>query len=247
MGRLPLWLNRALRRSYSVVAGFLFMPWVITRINLLRNAGRTSRKLEIGPGDDRVAGFESVDCWANWNADYIADATRRLPFADNTFQIIYASHILEHVPWYQLDQTLSEWVRVLAPGGSLEVWVPNGLKICQAFVDFETTGEDRTHEDGWYRFNPEKDPCKWAAGRIFTYGDGTGRINHPNWHRALFSPRFLIKLFQDAGLTDVREMDRAEVRGCNHGWINLGVCGRKPGTDSASPAYNEQELAASHG
>jgi len=48
---------------------------------------------------------------------------------------------------------------------------------------------------------------------------------------ALFSPRYLCRLLERAGLTDVREMDRAEVRGHDHGWIYLGMCGTKPNSN----------------
>jgi hypothetical protein len=84
-----------------------------------------------------------------------------------------------------------------------------------------------TELDGWYRYNAERDPCKWASGRIFTYGDGSGSPRSANWHRALFTPRYLRSLFERAGLSDVREMDSSEVRGEDHGWISLGVRGVK--------------------
>ena len=67
------------------------------------------------------------------------------------------------------------------------------------------------------------------AGRVFSYGDGTGATGHFNWHVALFSERYLGELMCKAGLTEVRRMSRSEVRGYDHGWINLGVCGRKMG------------------
>lgn len=159
--------------------------------------------------------------------DYVCDAGSPLPFADNQFDLIYASHVLEHIPWFKSQETLREWVRLLKQGGCLEVWVPDGQKICQTLLDFETRGENNIAKDGWYRFNEEKDPCKWASGRLFTYGDGSGRADHPNWHRAMFTPRYLQLLFANAGLTDIREMNRSEVRGYDHGWINLGVRGIK--------------------
>ena len=76
--------------------------------------------------------------------------------------------------------------------------------------------------DGWYRFNEDRDPCVWAAGRIFTYGDGEGTLGDPNLHLALFSPRYLGKCLVNAGFRDVVEQDRTKVRGYDHGWINLG-------------------------
>jgi len=202
--------------------------WITTRLNIVRNKRAQNRCLEIGPGKNRIQGFETLNIKWNKSVDYVADASKPLPFSDNTFEIVYASHILEHVPWYNLEDTLREWTRILKPGGQLEIWVPDGLKICKALVDFELLGENYIEKDGWYRYNPEKDPCKWAAGRMFTYGDGTGNTRNPNWHRSMFTPRYLRLLFERAGLKDVRELNLQEVRGYNHGWINLGIVGTKP-------------------
>lgn len=200
----------------------------VTWGNLHRRRRPHERKLEIGPGAQRMAGFETLNCMFWPHVDYVCDATKKLPFADNTFALLYASHILEHVAWYQTVDVLREWVRILRPGGALEIWVPNGLKICRAFVDAEQGLGDPFQNDPWTRFNDERDSCKWACGRIFTYGDGSGRANDPNWHRSIFSPRYLRKVMQQAGLIDVTEMDRTQVRGYDHGWINLGMKGVKP-------------------
>ena len=195
------------------------------------------RKLEIGPGKKVSPGFESLDITPEYKVgqgsyrkvDHIADASKPLPFNNNTFDVIYASHILEHFPWYQIEEILKEWVRVLKPGGIMEIWVPDGLKICKAFVDAEN-GNDYTAEDGWYKYNPEKDPCKWANGRIFTYGDGQGTRDHLNWHLSLFSPRYLRVMLQKAGLTSIKRLMQTEVGGLSnkwHKWINLGMKGVK--------------------
>jgi len=186
------------------------------------------RFLEIGCGPNRIQGFETLNIVPGPCVDYVADASKKLPFEDNSFDIIYSSHTLEHIPWYQTKNVLVEWIRVLKSGGSLEIWVPDGLKICLAFVSDELGATKNMIElDGWYKFNPKKDPCVWAAGRLFTYGDGTGNPNSPNWHRALFSARYLKELFETSGLINVKEMEHKEVRGEDHGWINLGIKGTK--------------------
>ena len=198
-----------------------------TRISISRNRGVADRKLEIGPGEERIEGFETLNIYPGKNVDYACDAAGRLPFDDGDFSIVYASHILEHIPWYQVADVLKEWVRVLKPGGRLEIWVPDGLKICKAWVNAETDGSREFEDDNWFRFNPDRDPCIWASGRIFTYGDGTGRINDPNWHRSVFSERYLAGLLEKAGLSEVRRMDPKDVRGFDHGWINMGFLGIK--------------------
>ena len=129
--------------------------------------------------------------------------------------------------WYQVEQVLAEWVRILKPGGKLEIWVPDGLKICRALVDYELHNKNYIHKDGWYKYNPNKEVCRWAAGRLYTYGDGTGNPKSENWHRAIFTPRYLRLISERAGLRDVCQMEHSEIRGHDHGWINLGIKGIK--------------------
>jgi SAM-dependent methyltransferase len=190
-----------------------------------RNRRHAVRRLEIGPGPQRIAGFETLNITGGRQVDYIADATRGLPFADGSFDIIYASHVLEHVAWFRSVAVLRLWRDKLKPGGRLEVWVPDALKIAEAFVDAERRGSQAHAQDGWWRFNDGHDPCLWFSGRVFSYGDGSGTPGHFNWHLAAFSERRLIEAMREAGLRDVARLPASEVRGYDHGWINLGVCG----------------------
>jgi SAM-dependent methyltransferase len=189
--------------------------------------------LEIGPGSKRIPGFETLSIEPGEHVDYVLDCTKKLPFKDNCFDQIYASHVLEHVHWNLVENTLIEWVRILKPGGVLEIWVPDGLKICQAFVDAESFGKNYIDLDGWYRFNSEKDPCLWAGGRIFSYGDGTDNSKSPNWHKSIFSKRFLKLIMERTGLENIVDMKKSEIRGHDHGWINLGIKGIKQGSSNS--------------
>jgi ubiquinone/menaquinone biosynthesis C-methylase UbiE len=201
--------------------------FVQTPALLLSRRTKRNRHLEIGPGPARIPGFETLNVVGGMNVDYVWNAERELPFGENTFEVIYASHVLEHIPWFRTERVLAQWVRVLAPGGRLEIWVPDGVKICEAFVEAEKHGAKEFEKDGWFRFNGEQDPCVWASGRIFSYGDGSGFRNHPNWHLALFSYRYLEQALKRAGCSRVERLDRSQVRGHDHGWINLGICGVK--------------------
>jgi SAM-dependent methyltransferase len=191
----------------------------------------TMPKLEIGPGKKRQPGFTTVDVSKGADVDYVCNASGKvpMPFPDNHFEWVFASHILEHIPWYETEIALKEWVRVLKPGGTLEVRVPNGYKIAKAVVDFEEKGDaSGMKEDGWYRNNEHRSPYLWGAGRIFTYGDGKGNVNHPNWHRALFTPKYLMGLFKAQGLKKIRMLNLPkEARGPSHGWIDMGAVGVK--------------------
>ncbi|GMG83176.1 hypothetical protein LNKW23_23890 [Paralimibaculum aggregatum] len=226
----PRW-KRLLRPVYHGLLGLrrrsfgLVHRLGLNAVNRARNARRTARRLEIGPGDRPIEGFEAINIVWSPGVDYVHDVVGGLPFPDATFETLYASHVLEHVPWYLVPGVLAEWHRVLRPGGAVEIWVPNGLEIARAFVDAEDGRPDPIHRDGWYRFNPGRDPAVWACGRIFSYGDGRGTPGHFNWHLGLFSERYLTRLLQDAGFEACRRLPREAVRGYDHGWINLGVTG----------------------
>lgn len=198
-----------------------------TLFKLNKNKKLNNRRLEIGVGSSRIPGFETLNIVGGRHVDYVFDASDPFPFSNDTYDLIYASHVLEHIPWYRALQTLVEWRRVLRPGGELQVWVPDGLKICSVLVDFETKGVDRSSLDGWYKYNENKDPCLWAAGRLFTYGDGKGTADHPNWHRAIYTERFLKKILLEAGFVDVKQINSEDVLGYDHGWISLGMRGVK--------------------
>lgn len=182
------------------------------------------RCLEIGPGSKRIPGFVTVNIIASKHTDYVADA-RALPFKDGEFDIVYASHIIEHIPWYQTVTTLQEWVRVLKPGGRLEVWTVDAYKVAKCLVEYEDDGVWRDG-DGWNRHGTGENPYLWCAGRIFAYAKKDGE-DSVNWHRALFTRKHLMSCFDVAGLGEIRALLPHEVRGFDHGWINLGVCGTK--------------------
>lgn len=79
-------------------------------------------KLNLGCGDDIMAGFINVDI-NNPRADVQADITN-LPYEDNTVNEIFSRSVLEHFPQNQTTAVLKEWKRVLKPGGKMVTFVP---------------------------------------------------------------------------------------------------------------------------
>lgn len=199
-----------------------------TNKNIKLKSNNLIRRLEIGPGLERIKDFESLNVIDGQNTDYISDLSKaNLPFEDCIFDVIYCSHIMEHMPWYKIDEIFVELYRILKPNGVLEIWVPDGLKVCKNIIEFEENEIDNIYLDGWYKLNEDKDPIKWGSARMFSYGDGLGNLNHHNWHRGMFTEKYLFRTFKNAGFYNVTKMENNEVRGYDHGWINLGVKGIK--------------------
>lgn len=197
----------------------------IQPFKMAKNSKKSIRYLEIGPGDKRIDHFETMNTLLINETDYIGQLGYRLPFEDESFDIVYMSHVLEHIFWHKLEETIREVARIIKSGGAIEIWVPDGLKIAQAYVDAENGINDDYKKDGWYRFNPSQDPCVWFSGRVFAYGDGLtpNANNHYNVHLAVLNYRYLKKVLETNGFSSVIQMDNSECRGYDHGWINLGV------------------------
>lgn len=171
--------------------------------------------LEIGPFKGRISdSWDTLDMVEE--SDIIGELGGNLPIKDNTYDVIYASHVLEHVPWQKTEMAFSECLRILRKNGWLEIWVPDFKKIVKAYLSWDNV------EDGWKRKNPEGILMKWVNGRLF-YGDrGEGSL-----HKSCFDEEYLTYHFNKAGFINVQKIMEPP-RTVDHGWINLGIKGQKP-------------------
>lgn len=60
--------------------------------------------------------------------------TQGIPFPDNSFDVVYHSHLLEHFPKAAAESFLSECCRVLRPQGILRVVVPDLEQIARTYL-----------------------------------------------------------------------------------------------------------------
>jgi predicted SAM-dependent methyltransferase len=90
-------------------------------------------KLELGSGAKKgVNGYITVD---TVGADIYRDLRHGIPLRNNTVSAIYSSHMLEHIPFKELILFLQECKRVLKPGGTLSVCVPNSRNYLKAYIE----------------------------------------------------------------------------------------------------------------
>lgn len=88
--------------------------------------------------------------WRNFGQDWIhidggdyehldyKDITK-LPFDDNSVDLIYSSHVLEYFDREEVLTVLSEWKRVLKKGGILRIAVPDFESMCSLYMSKEIT------------------------------------------------------------------------------------------------------------
>ncbi len=153
-------LGEAFRRKGADVVGIdMKFDDLITSKNTLRIMQKEGQD---GGGHGLVAG---------------GDITR-LPFADNTFDIVICSEVMEHIPDH--ENAAKEIVRVLKPGSSLVVSVPRYTpeRICWALSE-----EYHNEEGGHVRIYQKKQLIRLLrrAGAQLK-GSGTAHALHsPYW------------------------------------------------------------------
>jgi predicted SAM-dependent methyltransferase len=90
-------------------------------------------KLHLGCGKKYIEGYVHIDTIPYDHIDHVA-SIESLPFIeDNSADIIYACHVLEHFKRKQTLSVLKEWYRVIKPGGVLRVSVPDFESICDVY------------------------------------------------------------------------------------------------------------------
>jgi len=95
-----------------------------------------SIKLHIGGREPNLE-WKIFDIESRPEVDFIGNASNLNQFADDSIEAIYTSHVLEHFYYglgNELIATLSEWHRVLKPGGKLYISVPNLQVLCWLFI-----------------------------------------------------------------------------------------------------------------
>lgn len=81
----------------------------------------------------------------NWMIDEIIDI-QNIPYDDDYFDLIYCSHILEHVP--DDRKAMKELYRVLKPGGTALILVPiNGIAFELPYDENKTLEDERINTD----------------------------------------------------------------------------------------------------
>ena len=161
--------------------------------------------IEIGSGPKKgQLGWLTLDLLPG--CDLQVNLLKKFPFPDNSVDIIYSSHFLEHFQTPDIKFILNECYRVLKPGGKISTCVPDASIYINAY-----TNNLELDQKLWFRYLPAAD--------INTKIDYVNYIGHMNGeHKHLFDLDNLIAIHYSCGfhstkrrqfdfLLDMRERD----------------------------------------
>ena len=154
-------------------------------------ASASPLKLDLGGGYRKGSnGWITVDI--SHECDLYWDLRFGIPFADNRVDALYSSHMFEHLSYDQGQALLQECLRVLKPGGSFSIVVPNARLYVEHYLG------QRDLPDSFFGWTPAY--------------NNTTRIDALNYaaymageHTYMFDPENLLFRLREAGLVDVRQ------------------------------------------
>lgn len=120
--------------------------------------------------------------------DIVADLGGAWPVPDGGFDGVYSAYVMEHISWRKVPVFVGEIWRVLRPGGTATVVTSN--------------------TEAQMRWALRQEVFDEKIGQCL-FGDN----DYPeNTHRAAFNPDYVIRLFREAGFTDVFVQPAGELR-----------------------------------
>lgn len=121
--------------------------------------GQGPHRLEIGAGANGKPGWLATDLHATDNiggAPIVAlDATKYFPIPSDSFDFVYAEHMIEHISFDSGLDMLAECHRVLKPEGTLRVVTPSLGFLCRVISPDRSQFEDRYREWSVKTFVPK--------------------------------------------------------------------------------------------
>lgn len=145
-------------------------------------------RLHLGCHKRYLPGFVHVDLADFPHIEYQSSADDLSMFADESAELIYASHILEYWDRFEAVEVLKEWRRVLKPGGTVRLGVPDFEALLEVY---RRTGD-----------------LLKIIGPLF------GRMEIPTqqgprflYHRNVYDLNLLTQVLEAAGFKDVRRFD----------------------------------------
>ncbi len=179
--------GRAVRRTW----------WTVTRGGAIRRylATHEVRKLQIGAGQFPTEGWINTDLDPTVGVVFL-DATRRLPFADATFDYVFSEHVIEHVPHDTARALLAECHRVLKPGGRIRIATPDLGRLAAMHA---RRGNPSPEEAGYVRWIAESfltDPARASAAFALN------QAFHGWGHEFLYDEETLTSALRAAGFAE---------------------------------------------
>lgn len=153
-------------------------------------------KLHLGCGENRLPGWVNTDFFPDDPAVAHLDLTGPFPFADETIELIFSEHVIEHLPLAGGINLLRESFRVMKPGGRIRISTPPLPALLAIYAEPDVP----EHRDylNWHR-------ATWLADSQLATSAVVFNDFMRNWgHLVIYDRETLTAMMVDAGFVDIQ-------------------------------------------
>ena len=166
---------------------------------------REVRRLNWGCGTSNIpAGWVNSDIKEGTGIDVVSDITEGLPLEDGSFDYVVGIHALPELPYPALRGALVELRRVLEPGGTLRLALPDMEKAMRAYLD----------RDAGYFLIPDED-VRSLGGKMIV------QLTWYGYSRSMFTFDYIEELLYGAGFVHVSRCDFKQTESAHPGIVEL--------------------------
>ena len=166
------------------------------KIQLQQSHLQSKRYLNVGSGGNIFDNFINLDYQWRPRLDLCWDITKGIPLKDHSLAGILTEHCLEHIPYPEIGKVLADFRRMLEPGGTLRIIVPDA----ELYLDIyqrEKAGESVDFPRGAHSDNTMQNDVTpmMIVNRVFReFG-----------HQFAYDYRTFEMLLRRAGFVDIRK------------------------------------------
>lgn len=162
--------------------------------------------LNLGSSRQPLEGFENLDL-TPFPEVISCDIRLGLPYKDGSAEVIVASHILEHLhPWKELPLALADIRRVLAPGGTFRLSVPDLMELvcCYSTGDFieHAATQEEVKRVAPVEFSQLPRALQFSS---ICFGNNSGNASYDG-HQAVWDSEALIWMLERTGFKEARRV-----------------------------------------
>lgn len=199
-------------------------PYAFSRRTTNKGMVVNKLNLNLGCGDTAPDGW--VNCDSSWNAQLskltfahqaikkmglVSEArwpvnvrylslAKRFPWNDGSVDVVYASHVFEHLDQRVADNFMRESMRILKRGGVLRIVVPDLLFHAKRYVQSTTDGTSGAEE--FLAITNLRLP----VARSLIHNTYNLILGHPSLHKQMYDWVTLRKAVESYGFMDIKQM-----------------------------------------
>ncbi len=151
----------------------------------------------------RIARIFNPVSYSSNNFEYM-NLNKRWNYEDNSVDIVYASHLFEHLTLKSADLFIKEAYRCLKPNGVIRIIVPDLYKIAKKYINEYESGIENTTEFIMWAINMHREGQYGNPGffkKMILEMQG-----YPHQHKYMYDEKSLTKIFTRVGYQNIHSL-----------------------------------------